>query len=90
MDGVNDEDFLKNINESANRITSSIENLPDHQLEANKIMESPNFNLNETLKSAMDQIRNLTLEFNGLDSSALSTTNVGNLADHDAIPLLGG
>ena len=90
MDGMNDEDFVKNVNEAATRISSSLENLPDHQLEANKIMESPNFNLNETLESAVDQIRNLTLEFNGLDSSALSTTNVGNLADHEAIPLMGG
>ena len=48
------------------------------------------FELNETLESAVDQIRNLTLEFNGLDSSVLSTTNVGNLAGHEAIPLMGG
>ena len=90
MDGMNDEDFVEKVNETVTRISSSVENLPDHQLEAKKIMESPMFELNETLESAVDQIRNLTLEFNGLDSSVLSTTNVGNLAGHEAIPLMGG
>ena len=42
------------------------------------------------MQDALNQVKALSIEFNGLDSTLLSESDTGNLKGLEAVPLLGG
>lgn len=85
-------DILEQVNEMIKGAghDNNFENLPEYRLQANNLLSSENFNLISTMQDALNQVKALSIEFNGLDSTLLSESDIGNLKGLEAVPLLGG